>query len=72
MRESARTVQEAGFEPIMTRAIADKGWEEGWIAPEIPAKRTGKRIAVVGVTDEDATGYVAASGAAFIAAVPTA
>jgi len=30
------------------QAIADKGWEEGWIAPEIPAKRTGKRIAIVG------------------------
>lgn len=30
------------------QAIADKGWQEGWIAPEIPAKRTGKRIAIVG------------------------
>ena len=30
------------------QAIADKGWEKGWIAPEIPAIRTGKRIAIVG------------------------
>ena len=29
-------------------AIIDKGWEEGWVLPEIPAHRTGKRIAVVG------------------------
>jgi 3-hydroxyisobutyrate dehydrogenase-like beta-hydroxyacid dehydrogenase len=29
MRESARTVQEAGFEPLMTRAIADK---QQWVA----------------------------------------
>ncbi len=29
-------------------AIVDKGWEEGWIVPQVPAKRTGKSIAVVG------------------------
>jgi glutamate synthase (NADPH) small chain len=29
-------------------AIADRGWEESWIAPEPPATRTGKRVAVVG------------------------
>jgi glutamate synthase (NADPH) small chain len=29
-------------------AIIDKGFEEGWVVPEPPAKRTGKRIAVVG------------------------
>ncbi|MDO9460964.1 MAG: glutamate synthase subunit beta [Alphaproteobacteria bacterium] len=29
-------------------AIIDRGWEEGWIAPEIPERRTGKRVAVVG------------------------
>ena len=28
--------------------IADRGWEEGWITPEPPAKRTGKTVAVVG------------------------
>src|SRR5436309_8296700 len=29
-------------------AIVDRGWEEGWIAPQPPARRTGKRVAVVG------------------------
>ncbi|MFT4026404.1 MAG: glutamate synthase subunit beta, partial [Novosphingobium sp.] len=29
-------------------AIVDKGWENGWIAPQLPAERTGKRVAVVG------------------------
>jgi len=30
------------------KAIADRGWEEGWIKPQPPAMRTGKRVAVVG------------------------
>jgi len=30
------------------RAIADRGFEEGWITPEPPTHRTGKRVAVVG------------------------
>ena len=29
-------------------AIVDKGFEEGWIQPEPPEKRTGKKVAVVG------------------------
>jgi glutamate synthase (NADPH/NADH) small chain len=29
-------------------AIADRGWKEGWIVPEPPETRTGKRVAVVG------------------------
>ncbi|MFC7473613.1 glutamate synthase subunit beta [Dankookia sp. GCM10030260] len=29
-------------------AIVDRGWEEGWIVPQPPARRTGKRVAVVG------------------------
>ena len=29
-------------------AIADRGWENGWITPEPPGVRTGKRVAVVG------------------------
>ena len=29
-------------------AIVDKGWEMGWIQPQIAAHKTGKRIAVVG------------------------
>ncbi len=28
--------------------IIDKGWEEGWVIPEAPLKRTGKKVAVVG------------------------
>ncbi|MCT7990338.1 glutamate synthase subunit beta [Laspinema olomoucense] len=28
--------------------IADKGWDEGWITPEPPEKRTGKKVAVIG------------------------
>ena len=30
------------------RAIVDKGWESGWIKPQIPEKRTGKRVAIIG------------------------
>ena len=29
-------------------AIIDKGWEEGWVVPQPPARKTGKRVAVVG------------------------
>ncbi len=29
-------------------AIVDRGWEEGWIQPLVPVKKTGKRVAVVG------------------------
>ncbi|MEX2559680.1 MAG: glutamate synthase subunit beta [Pirellulales bacterium] len=29
-------------------AIADRGFDEGWIVPEPPAERTGKKVAVVG------------------------
>src|SRR5437899_8570759 len=29
-------------------AIVDKGFEEGWVVPEPPARRTGKKVAVVG------------------------
>jgi glutamate synthase (NADPH/NADH) small chain len=29
-------------------AIVDKGWEEGWITPQPPAARTGKKVAVIG------------------------
>jgi len=30
------------------RAIADRGWDEGWVVPRPPLKRTGKSVAVVG------------------------
>ena len=29
-------------------AIVDKGWNEGWITPQVPSRRTGKSVAVVG------------------------
>ncbi len=29
-------------------SIVDRGWDEGWITPETPANRTGKKVAVVG------------------------
>jgi glutamate synthase (NADPH/NADH) small chain len=29
-------------------AIVDRGWDEGWITPLVPAKKTGKKVAVVG------------------------
>jgi glutamate synthase (NADPH) small chain len=40
-------------EPAVTiksieQAIVDKGFEEGWILPEPPSKRTGKKVAIVG------------------------
>jgi glutamate synthase (NADPH/NADH) small chain len=40
-------------EPAVTiknieRTIVDHAWDEGWIKPELPSQRSGKRIAVVG------------------------
>jgi glutamate synthase (NADPH/NADH) small chain len=29
-------------------AIIDHGWEEGWVVPEPPSVRTGKKVAVIG------------------------
>jgi glutamate synthase (NADPH/NADH) small chain len=29
-------------------AIVDKGWEEGWITPQINPQKTGKKVAVIG------------------------
>jgi glutamate synthase (NADPH/NADH) small chain len=29
-------------------AITDRGWEEGWVNPEAPKARTGKKVAVIG------------------------
>ena len=49
--EASCTLNLAG-EPVTIKtiecAIVDKGWAEGWIEPQIPAHRTGKRVAVVG------------------------
>ena len=30
------------------KAISDRGWKEGWIIPEPPQVRTGKKVAIVG------------------------
>jgi glutamate synthase (NADPH/NADH) small chain len=30
------------------RAIIDKAWENGWVKPQLPAVKTGKKIAIVG------------------------
>jgi len=39
-------------EPVTIRhielQIAEMGWEKGWIVPEPPAARTGRRVAVIG------------------------
>jgi glutamate synthase (NADPH/NADH) small chain len=29
-------------------AIIDRGWDEGWVLPEAPKNRTGKKVAVIG------------------------
>lgn len=29
-------------------AIIDKAWAQGWVSPQVPSKRTGKKVAVVG------------------------
>jgi glutamate synthase (NADPH) small chain len=29
-------------------AIIDKGWEQGWVKPEIPRTKTGKKVAIIG------------------------
>ena len=29
-------------------AIVDRGWQEGWIAPEPPSHKTGKKVSVIG------------------------
>ncbi|MGB2448816.1 MAG: NAD(P)-binding protein, partial [Parvibaculales bacterium] len=29
-------------------AIVDKGWEEGWIVPQVPSHKTGKSIGIIG------------------------
>jgi glutamate synthase (NADPH/NADH) small chain len=33
---------------LIEKTIVDRAWEEGWIQPEPPEIRTGKRVAVVG------------------------
>src|SRR5437762_9796980 len=28
--------------------IVDRGWENGWVKPEVPTEKTGKKVAVIG------------------------
>ncbi len=41
-----------GNDPVGIKSIEhfiiDKGWEEGWVVPQVPEKKTGRRVAVVG------------------------
>ncbi len=41
-----------GDAPVTIKSIecslVDRGWQEGWIKPQIPQRHTGKRVAVVG------------------------
>ena len=38
----------AEFAKTIEAAISDRGFDEGWIVPEMPTRKTGKRVAVVG------------------------
>jgi len=40
--------QDAVTIEYIEKAIADRGWQEGWITPQPPAARTGKKVAVIG------------------------
>jgi glutamate synthase (NADPH) small chain len=33
---------------LIEKNIIDHAWSEGWIAPQVPARKSGKRVAVVG------------------------
>jgi NAD(P)H-dependent glutamate synthase small subunit len=44
-----KTVEENSFQlKSIESAIVDRGFEEGWIFPQPPLRRTGKRVAIVG------------------------
>ena len=40
--------QDAVTIEMIEKAIAERAWQEGWIRPEPPSHRTGKKVAVVG------------------------
>ncbi|WNQ10486.1 glutamate synthase subunit beta [Paenibacillus aurantius] len=42
LNDSAVTIK------TIERSIVDRGFDEGWIVPEPPEKRTGKKVAVIG------------------------
>ncbi|MCO6401646.1 MAG: glutamate synthase subunit beta [Verrucomicrobia bacterium] len=33
---------------LIEKEIVERAWKEGWIVPELPEKRTGKKVAIVG------------------------
>ena len=41
-----------GNDPVGIKSIEhfiiDKGWDEGWVVPQVPERKTGRRVAVVG------------------------
>jgi len=43
-----RIIDDAVGIKSIEHAIVDKAWEAGWVVPQPPARRTGKRVAVVG------------------------
>nr|WP_275585378.1 glutamate synthase subunit beta [Blastococcus saxobsidens] len=42
LQESPVTIKQIEWE------IIDRAWDEGWVTPQTPAERTGKKVAVVG------------------------
>ncbi len=40
--------QDAVTIEMIEKAIVDRAWQEGWIKPEPPSHRTGKKVAVIG------------------------
>ncbi len=40
--------QDAVTIEFIEKAIADRGWDEGWINPQPPQQRSGKKVAVIG------------------------
>ncbi|MGY2085096.1 glutamate synthase subunit beta [Blastococcus sp. SYSU DS0539] len=42
LQESPVTIKQIEWE------IIDRAWDEGWVSPQTPAERTGKKVAVIG------------------------
>ena len=34
--------------PHVEVSIIDRAWDEGWVLPQVPSVKTGKRVAVIG------------------------
>jgi glutamate synthase (NADPH/NADH) small chain len=50
--EGACTLGSIPMAPVAIKCdealIIDRGWTEGWMTPELPTRRTGKKVAVIG------------------------